>query len=243
MRIVIINDGKYGDRAIEKISKEFPETELITLPEYDANEMLDDFELDDQVIEKIKAADLVIKYHRHPDVTYEICSPDKPVIQAIYNGEGFLNQIKRELEAEIIMPSSMCHLTPDQDNEVFNRFAEKFGMPVYEIEMRENSNIIDKITAIRRSPCGSTEACIPMIEGKEVTEESLNEFALAVRHECREPMSYVINRVGVAETAMSNHFFPLINALRKLRPDLFTKGGSLDQLISRLKKALNVLNK
>lgn len=236
MKIIIISDGKYGDRAVENIKKEFPDTELIILPEYDPNEIIDEVELDDLTIQKIKQADLLINYHRHPDVTYEICSLEVPFIQAIFNGEGFLNQIKRELEAEIIMPTSMCRLLPENKTEAFNIFAQKFGLPKYEIKIRENSNIIEKIHLIRRSPCGSTRESIKVLEGKPITEEVLNEFALTVRNECREPMSYVLNRTGVAETAMVNHFKPLLEALKDLRPVLFEKDGQLYKYLTRLER-------
>ena len=234
MKIIIISDGKYGDRAVENIKNEFPDTELITLPEYDPNEIIDEVELDDLTVQKIKSADLLINYHRHPDVTYDICSFDIPIIQAINNGEGFLNQIRRELGAKIIMPTSMCQLLPNSETEVFNEFARKFGKPKYIIKIRDDSNIIDKIQLVRRSPCGSTQESIKIIIGETITEELLNKFALTVRNECREPMSYVINRVGVADNAMANHFIPLIKALKELRPTLFEKGGQLYQYITRL---------
>ncbi len=236
MKIVIISDGKYGDRAVVNIKKEFPDTELVILPEYDPNEIIDEVELEDHTVQKIKLADLLINYHRHPDITYEICSFDIPIIQAINNGEGFLNQIRRELDAKIIMPTSMCQLAPNSETEVFNEFARTFGKPEYIIKMRAESNIIDEIQLVRRSPCGSTQESIKIIIGETINEAVLNQFALTVRNECREPMSYVINRTGVADNAMANHFFPLINALKELRPMLFEKGGQLYQYITRLER-------
>ncbi len=234
MKILIISDGKYGDRAVVNIKDKFPNTELIILPEYDVNEIIDEVELDPETIEKINLADLLITYHRHPDISYEICSYEKPVIQAIYNGEGFLKQIRRELNADVIMPSSMCHLSADQENEIFNKFAKKFGMPVYEVKMRENSDFIEEINLITQSPCGSTKESIKVLIGKEISEEALNQFALTVRQECREPVSYVLNRAGVAEAATVNHLIPLIKVLKKIRPALFEKGGKLDNFVKRL---------
>ena len=242
MRIVIISDGKYGDRAVVLIKEFFPETELIELPEYDASEIIDEVDLSSEAEEVINSADLLVNYHRHPDISYELAAYGKPMIQAIYNGEGFINQLQKEFGAHIIMPSSMCalkaqdytELRQNPGGEVFYRFSQVFGSPTYKIEMQGDSDIIKNVELIRQSPCGSTRESLSFLKGKPVNEETLNAFAMNVRNECREPVSYVINRRGVAENATMTHIIPLIEALKKVRPEYFERGGRLENFLEKL---------
>ncbi|GAG89421.1 unnamed protein product, partial [marine sediment metagenome] len=74
VRIIIISDGKYGDRAITNIKDRFPDTKLIQLPEYDMNEIIDEVEFTPEAEDAINSAELLINYHRHPDIAYEIAS-------------------------------------------------------------------------------------------------------------------------------------------------------------------------
>ncbi len=243
MRIVLVSDGKYGDRAINNIREHFPNTKLIQLPEYDMNEIIDEVELAPEAENEIKSADLLINYHRHPDVAYEIASYGKPMIQAIYNGQGFLKQLQNEFGTQIIMPTSMCALNPNDfidSKKEFYEFAQIFGSPAYRIEMYEKTDRIKKIELIRRSPCGSTQVSVELLKDKDINPETINAFALNVRNECREPVSYVINRRGVSDNALLNHIKPLLEEIKKNRPDLFEKGGALENFLEKIIASLNL---
>ncbi len=249
MKIVIISDGKYGDRAVVLIKECFPETELIELPEYDPSEIIDEVEFSIEAEEAINSADLLINYHRHPDISYELASYGKPMIQAIYNGEGFINQLQKEFGLQVIMPSSMCALEADDykdleqnpSREVFYRFNQAFGNPSYRIEMQGDSDIIKNVELVRQSPCGSTRESLSFLRGKPVNEETLNAFAMNVRNECREPLSYVINRRGVAENATITHIIPLIEALKKVKPEYFETGGRLENFLEKVSQGPSLL--
>lgn len=246
LKILIFSDGKYGDRAYIHIKKVFPDTEFIQLPEYDATEIIDEVEFPPDTLNAIESADLLINYHRHPDISFEIASFKKPLIQAIYSGEGFLQQLRNEFGPQILMPASMCALdlrefsdSKNQSTQVFYQFAQAFGSPSYEVELVPGSDILKEVKVIRQSPCGSTIESIAMLRGKAVTPENLNAFALNVRNECREPMTYMLNRRGVADSATSNHLIPLLEALRKVRPDFFQKGGILAGYEEKLNQSAN----
>ena len=62
LKIGIISDGKYGDRAYENIKKKF-ETRWILLPEIPQNMILDN-----ECNFEIPEFDLYISYIRHPDI-------------------------------------------------------------------------------------------------------------------------------------------------------------------------------
>ena len=73
MKILILSDGKYGERAEVFIKKKFPATKMIIIEGYETTELLDDVELEPEIEEEIEKADLLISYIRHPDVAFDIC--------------------------------------------------------------------------------------------------------------------------------------------------------------------------
>ncbi len=245
MKIVVISDGKYGDRAIVNITAKFPQTELVILPEYSKNEILDDIEIPPAPLAAIKSADLLVNYHRHPDIAYELATFKIPMIQAVYNGEGFLRQIQEKFGYHVIMPSSMCSFSPkyfadveaklttNSAKETFREFHHAFGSPVYHVRMRDESDVIEDVTVERGSVCGATSEAVLILRGKEVNVATLNEFAMNVRALCRESLSYMMQRTGVEENAILNHLVPLITELEKLRPDLFKKDEKLGRILKK----------
>jgi len=86
MKIGIVSDGKFGDRAFEVIRERFP-TEWIMAP-FPQSMMVDDLEL------TLPECDLYISYVRHPDVALAIIEKQKPVILGVSFGPGFLRQAK-----------------------------------------------------------------------------------------------------------------------------------------------------
>ncbi len=72
MKIGIVSDGKFGDRAYDVIREKFP-TEWIMAP-FPQSMIADDLEL------SLPECDLYISYVRHPDVALAIIEKQKPVI-------------------------------------------------------------------------------------------------------------------------------------------------------------------
>ena len=60
INILIISDGKYGKRAIEKIKEKYPSAEIIFIEEKDPTKFIDDFSLDPSSEQKIKEAERII---------------------------------------------------------------------------------------------------------------------------------------------------------------------------------------
>ncbi len=232
MKILILSDGKYGDRALDVIKTEFPDTKMALIEEMDPRELIDEYEFPEDIEELINESDLLISYIRHPDVASELCYYEKPVILAIFFGEGFVNQLLDD-NPNVVMPSSMCHLLPDSKSQTINEFANKFGKPVFNIEF--DNLVIKEINLNTQSPCGASKAGIEFLKGKKLITETLNEYALLVRHECREPLSIILNRQGMAESAMQNHLNSLFLTIKKENPDLLKEGTELFEFVKKFK--------
>ena len=101
MKIGIVSDGKFGDRAFEIIREKFP-TEWIMAP-FPQSMIADDLEL------ALPECDLYISYVRHPDVALAIIEKQKPVILGVSLGTGFLRQAKA-INENIVAPLTMCSL-------------------------------------------------------------------------------------------------------------------------------------
>lgn len=218
-----MSDGKYGDRAAKVIKKKIPDTELIILEERNASEIIDEVTLEESTEDAIQNADLLIIYVRHADVVFEICSRQKSTILAIDFGRGFLRQVK-EYNPKVIMPTSMCNALPDTGVDEIDEYFKQFGNPEYKIGLDISSNgkkIFKSINLKKESPCGASNASIELIKDKEVTPETLNSFAINVRQECREPVSFLLSHKDMSDSSASLHLLNLLDALEKADPSLF----------------------
>ncbi len=202
---------------------------------------MDEVKLEDEVEDAIKRSDLLILYVRHPDVVYEICTRGKPTILAINLGLGFLNQVKVEYP-NVIMPISMCNALPDTGIKVIDNYFDKFGTPIYKIELDYNENkvpLVRDISLLRESPCGASEASINLIKGQEVTPKTLNAFGLNVRQECREPVSLILSRDLMSESSGVQHLIKILEAIEKEDPSLFLPETPLGNYLTEMRKDYN----
>ena len=242
IKIILFSDGKYGDRAITVIQKKFPETEIIILKEEDPTIFLDDVGLEDNVEQAIERADLLILYVRHPDVVYEICSRGKPTILAINLGLGFLNQLKDE-NSKILMPISMCNALPDTGIEEVDKYLEKFGTPVYKVELDYNDKkvpYVKEVSLLVESPCGASNASINLIKGQDITPETLNAFALNIRQECREPVSVLLSHDQMSESSAAQHLLKLLDAIEKEDPSIFSSNTPLGDYVAKRRQEYKI---
>ena len=177
LRIGIISDGKFGDRAFEIIRKRFP-VEWILVP-FPGSAVADDIEL------TLPECDLYISYVRHPDVALAIVEKGKPVILGISFGPGFLRQAKRTNE-NIIAPVTMCSLEDNTWVPEINEFARVFGRPVFDVAVCDDGTI-ENIRVIRGSPCGSTVAATEELHRAKLSPEQLQYYGLRICHFCRAP--------------------------------------------------------
>jgi len=177
MKIGIVSDGKFGDRAYEIIREKFP-TEWILAP-FIQSPVADDIEL------ALPACDLYISYVRHPDVALAVIEKKKPVILGVSFGPGFLRQAKA-INENIIAPPTMCSLEDNTWVPEINEFAKVFGKPQFEVNVRDDGTI-GTVRVLRGSPCGSTVAASAELPGTQISPDQLRHYGLRICHFCRAP--------------------------------------------------------
>ncbi|MFX0178814.1 MAG: DUF166 family protein [Candidatus Hodarchaeota archaeon] len=179
LKIGIISDGKYGDRAYENIKKKF-ETDWILLPEIPQTVILDDkFDFE------IPECDLYISYIRHPDIMLQLADLQKPLILGILPGIGLYLQA-RKINPKVISSTTMCSLENNTGIPEIDLFTSYFGRPIYQVNINEDW-VINSIEVRRSSLCGSSEAGAKFLLNKTFNKENLQNFALSVCYECRAP--------------------------------------------------------
>lgn len=220
MKVDILTDGKYGDRAFENISKVFP-CEWIQLEEAPRSAILDDYDLN------IPDCDLYISYPRHPDQVLAAAELGKPMLLGISFGEGFLRQV-RKINPKVFAFPTMCSTEPRTGVPEIDEFARYFGRPVFEAFL--DNGKIGRLKVLRSSPCGSTGAGPKFMEGKLVSIPVLQEFALSVCHECRAPR---FGKTCDKELSGIIHIKALISSLEKAGA---TFDPSIQEFIENLEK-------
>lgn len=153
LKVVIVTDGPYGERAYETIKEEF-DCEFVEL-EAPTPIFADDIEIPEEDVKRIEGADILIIYVSHSDLTLELVEKlhyqTDWIIVGAWRGEGFKNQLERF--RNVICPENMCGL-------------EKNGNPIstslyQNLEDRWwNLKVIDdrvvEVRVLRSSSCGST---------------------------------------------------------------------------------------
>lgn len=207
MKIGILTDGTYGDRAFEIISKIFS-CEWIQLEEIPQSAILDDYEID------VPECDLYISYLRHPDQVLAAVELGKPILLVISFGDGFLRQV-RNINPKVFAFPTMCSGEPVINVPEIDEFVRHFGRPSYRAHL-ENEKV-GKLEVLRSSPCGSSEAGSKFIQGKSISVFILQDFALHVCHECRAPR---FGRTCDKELSGIIHLRSLITSLKEAKVSL-----------------------
>jgi hypothetical protein len=202
MRIGIISDGKYGDRAYKNIGRVF-RVEWIFIP------MPLSQIIDDELEVELPECNLYISYHRHPDVVLSVAEKRKPMILGVSFGRGFHRQI-HEINSRIVIPKTMCMLRDDTGIEEIDEYAKHFGIPEFKVKLKGRK--LENVEILRESPCTSTREAVKEIIGKEISEENLNRFALSICYNCRAPR---FGRDCDKEVAGANHVLQLVNSILK----------------------------
>lgn len=210
LKIGIISDGKYGDRAYKNIKKKF-ETRWILLPEIPQNVILDN-----EYNFEIPECDLYISYIRHPDIMLQLAELQKPLILGILPGIGLYLQA-RKINPKVISAPTMCSLENNTGIPEIDLFTSYFGRPIYQVNINDDM-VINNIEVRRSSLCGSSEAGAKFLLNKTFTKENLQNFALSVCYECRAPrfghtcdkeVAGIIHLISIFErtsTEISNKF-------------------------------------
>ena len=184
LKVIIVTDGPYGERAYEYISKEF-DTEFIQV-EQPTSMFADEIEIPDDKLKILENADLLITYTLHPDLTLDLVEmlhkSVKWIIVAAWRGEGFKNQVERF--GNVTCPENMCDLE-ENGNTVFDEFVSKFGKPIVKINC-QGDKIVD-IEVVRSSPCGSTFFVAEEMIGKDLKDAPIKAGLKLQHYPCRAP--------------------------------------------------------
>jgi hypothetical protein len=223
MKIGIVSDGKFGDRAYEVIKEKFP-TEWI-MAAFPQSMVVDDLELD------LPECDLYISYVRHPDVALAIIEKQKPVILGVSFGPGFLRQAK-EINENIIAPVTMCSLEDNTWVPEINEFAKVFGRPSFEVKVRDDGTI-DNVRVIRGSPCGSTVAASAELPGTQLSPDQLRHYGLRICHFCRAPR---FGKTCDKELSGLLHIRELMRAINGVSP---SAGAQVQQFTEDMEKIID----
>lgn len=203
MKIGIISDGQYGERAFQAIKQVF-DTTWILVPDIPVTTMIDDdLKLD------IPDCDLYLSYVRHPDIILMLAELNKPLIIGVQPGKGLLRQAQ-STNTRVIGPRTMCSLEPDTGIPEVDEFARHFGHPIYEVSVDDADVVVKDVLVKRKSPCGSSVAGAAFITGKKVETKNMQDFALAICHECRAPR---FGQTCDKEVSGMIHVLAFINAL------------------------------
>lgn len=176
LKIAILSDGPYGDRAYETINQVF-ETKFIRLKPPNDCFADDEIELSKEIIEDIESSDMIISYISHPDLILDIVNKFSEkvdcIIVASWKGKGFKNQL--ENKENVLCPEIMCEIDnlKGSDNISYNEFIKKIGKPI--IEFTEEDGKLKDAKVIRSSPCGSTSFVAEFITNK-YKDQNFNEI-------------------------------------------------------------------
>jgi len=209
VKIGIVSDGQYGERAYEQIKTRFS-TVWILLP-FPSSLVVDDIDL------TIPPCDLYISYLRHPDIAMELVKTGVPVLLGVNLGQGFIAQA-REYNSAVIGPETMCSLLPNTEFWQITNYAKVFGRPVFHVLL--DGDRIVWCQPIRRSPCGSTDAAAHELNGQVFDQEAMNRFALSICHNCRAPR---FGKTCDKEKAGIIHLEELVSALKGMNQELWEK--------------------
>jgi hypothetical protein len=220
VKIGILSDGKYGDRAYENIKTRFP-TEWILIESPDSP-MIDDVKLD------LPRCDLYISYLRHPDIVLSLLEKRVPTILGVSFGLGFLNQAKQIFE-KVLAPMTMCSLEDNTSVREFNEYAKFYGRPSFDVKLEDSR--ISRIEILRESPCGSTRGAASDVVGVPLSVEMLQFFALRVCHYCRAPR---FGRTCDKEFSGVLHVHELLNSILKSSSDAHNIIGDYAREIERM---------
>ncbi len=154
LRVCIVSDGAFGDRAFEQCMARFPTDFALVEP-------VPPSVVDDVTIE-VPGADLYLSYLRSPAQALALVEKGRPVILGVSFGPGFVRQA-REINPAVVAPETMCSLEPTTGNEALDTFARAFGRPQFEATVRDGKLV--RLDVLRGSPCGSTAAAAAELVG------------------------------------------------------------------------------
>ncbi len=196
MRILVILQGKYGNRIVKTMQRYMPAKWNLKIHSFPTPlPVVDEDSLSNLLPEQLPAADLLLSLAEDPIVAELL--PDMadlsgatavlaPVANRSWLPPGLANQIKRKLEQKnvsMVTPLPFCVLTKnDSDNEFVREFAQLFGRPCVKVEQAQKR--IKKITVLADAPCGNTRFVAEKLVGTDVKNAYFQAGLLHHAHVC-----------------------------------------------------------
>lgn len=195
MKILALADDKYGERIVNWIEKNSPDS-------WDISTITLDIELPDIVDDpgeflpdEIPNADLILfliqdsrKIELLPPLAKR--SGAKAVIVAVdglWLAPGLRRQIEEELSIPSAFPRTFCTLV-EQGNPLIDEFARHFGLPEFEIEVE--NQIIKKVTVTRDAPCGCAHFVAKNLPGTKAEDAVVKAGMLNQNYPCMASMEF-----------------------------------------------------
>ncbi|MEN4006605.1 MAG: DUF166 domain-containing protein [Methanobacteriaceae archaeon] len=217
LKVVIVTDGPYGERAYEYISREF-ETEFVEL-EQPTSMFADKIEIPEDALKQLESADLLITYTLHPDLTLNLVEMIQSkvgwIIVAAWRGKGLKNQLERF--GNVTCPENMCDLE-ENGNPVFDEFVAKFGRPIVKINC-QGDRILD-IEVVRSSLCGSTFFVAEEMIGQDLEDLPIKAGLKLQHYPCRAPKMRLFADERKKEIAANLHKEAFEEAMKKKKENL-----------------------
>ncbi|XRO75546.1 DUF166 domain-containing protein [Methanocaldococcus sp. 28A] len=176
-KILVVTDGAYGYRIKETVNTFGKKNKFINIFKIDkpSDLIVDDIEFPEELLNKIKEADILLLYTQHPDNSYHLCykarklNKNIAIIVATWKGEGE----KKELSKfDAICPEEMCLLDEKEVGDLINKypklkeFLDEFGSPKVKVYVKNNK--VEDVEVLRTSICGSTLFMAKLMKGMEV---------------------------------------------------------------------------
>jgi len=184
IKVAIVTDGPYGERAYENIAREF-ETMFIEL-EAPSGIFADEVDIPADKLKAIRSADIVITYILHPDLTLELVDEIHGdvdwIIIGAWRGDGFRNQLLSY--GNVTAPENMCDLE-ENGNPSFDEFVSRFGRPLVEVDLEGDT--VKEIRVLRSSPCGATLFVAEELTGADAQDLPLKAGLKIQHYPCRAP--------------------------------------------------------
>ncbi|WP_048056329.1 DUF166 domain-containing protein [Methanocaldococcus fervens] len=189
MKVAILSDGAYGERAYKTIKSKFP-CEFIVV-KYHGD--FDEITISEEILKNLKNYNLFLCYTLNPDLTYELVKKIKElnskafILIGAWKGEGFKKQL--ESFGNAFCPHIMCDIDENELKDYLNKypqlkkFLKYFGKPKVKLYIKNKK--IKNIEVFREAPCGSTSETLKEFIGKEFNDKTLTDIGLRVQHFCR----------------------------------------------------------
>lgn len=178
MRILIVEQGPYGERMARNIKERSPDGWVVESFKLTMALPLLIDEPEDFLPEELPQSDLIVflcEIQQAPQLIPDIVAMTnaKGVIAPIDNSQwiplGLKNQIQRDLASisvGSVFPKTFCTLTEESygyrhaaesyECEVISAFARYFGRPKFKIVVNPDTKIIESVKVERGAPCGSS---------------------------------------------------------------------------------------